>query len=97
MVIENEINDIKERLCTQEGRNGELGRRVKLLDEQCKNITELSLSVRELAVTMKSMLREQISQGERITRLERAPGARYEKLIFSVLSAIAGALIGMMF
>ncbi len=96
MVVENEIQEMKERLCTQEGKSGELGRRVKLIEEQCKHITDLSLSVRELAVTMKSMLREQISQGERITRLERAPGARYEKLIFSILSAVAGALVGLL-
>ncbi len=97
MVVENEIQEIKERLCTQESHGSEFMRRLKLLDEQCKNITDLSLSVRELAVTMKSMLREQISQGERITRLERAPAARYEKFFFSVLSAIAGAIIGLLF
>ncbi len=97
MVIENEIQELKERVCTQESHSSEVMRRLKIIDEQCKNITELSLSVRELAVNMKSMLREQISQGERITRLERAPGARYEKFIFSLISAIAGALVGLMF
>ena len=57
-----ELNDHENRLC-------ELSRRLKVQEEQTKTISELSLSVRELAVTMKSMLREQISQGERITRL----------------------------
>jgi hypothetical protein len=41
---------------------------------------------------MKAMLDEQKSQSERITKLEKAPLARYEKIIFSVLSAILGFL-----
>ncbi len=85
-----ELNDHENRLC-------ELSRRLKVQEEQTKTISELSLSVRELAVTMKSMLREQISQGERITRLERAPMTRYETIIYAVISAIAGALIGLLF
>lgn len=85
-----ELNDHDNRMC-------ELSRRLKVQEEQTKNISELSLSVRELAVTMKSMLREQISQGERITRLERAPLTRYETIIYAVVSAIAGALIGLLF
>ena len=41
---------------------------------------------------MKGMLSEQKSLGERITRLERAPLARYEKVIFSLFSAFLGAV-----
>lgn len=85
-----ELNDHENRLI-------ELSRRIRVQEEQTRTISELSLSVRELAVTMKGMLREQISQSERITRLERAPLARYETIFFSVLSAVIGAVIGLFF
>lgn len=66
-------------------------------DEQIKIMGELSMSVRELAVNMKNMLREQISQSERITRLERTPITRYETVICAIISAVAGALLGLIF
>ncbi len=97
MIEENEQRDLMLELNDHENRIVELSRRLRVQEEQTKTISELSLSVRELAVTMKSMLREQISQGERITRLERAPLSRYETIIYAVVSAIAGALIGLLF
>ena len=85
-----ELNDHENRIL-------ELGRRMCVQEQQTKAISELSLNVRELAVTMKSMVREQISQGERITRLERAPLARYETIICAIISAICGAISGAFF
>ena len=82
------------KLNDHENRISEIARRLEQQEQQIKAIGELSLNVRELAVTMKSMIREQISHSERITRLERAPLSRYEKVIFSVISAIVGALFG---
>ena len=82
------------KLNDHENRISELARRLEQQEQQIKAIGELSLNVRELAVTMKSMIREQISHSERITRLERAPLSKYEKVIFSVVSAIAGAVCG---
>ncbi len=94
--LENE-KDVLIELNDHDNRISELGRRIELQEEQTRSINELSLNIRELAVTMKSMLREQISQGERITRLERAPLARYETLICALISAICGALSGCFF
>lgn len=81
--MENQINELRYRLYTQE--------------EQTKAINDLSLNVRELAVTMKGMVKEQGNLGERITRLERVPGTRYESLILAFISALAGAVCGLFF
>lgn len=91
------MNDENERemlvlLTSHESKLGELYHRIKAQEQQNKAINELSLGVKELAVTMKGMLSEQKSQSERITRLEKAPLARYEKVVFSVLSALLGFL-----
>ncbi len=93
-VQEENLQEAFLQLNDHENRISELCRRMDRQEQQTAAIGELSLSVRELAVTMKGMLREQISQGERITRLERAPLSRYEKVICSVISAIVGTLLG---
>lgn len=77
-------------LTSHENKLGELYHRLKAQEQQTKAINELCLNVRELAVTMKGMVSEQKSLGERITRLERAPLARYEKVLFAVFSALLG-------
>ena len=81
-------------LANHENKIAELYHRLKAQEQQTRAINELSLSVRELAVTMKGMISEQKSLGERITRLERAPLARYEKVLFAVFSAVLGAACG---
>jgi len=85
------------KLNDHDNRLSELKHRINGQDEQIKIMGDISLSVRELAVNMKNMVREQISQGERITRLERTPITRYETIICAVISAVAGALFGLFF
>ena len=79
-------------LTSHENKIDEIFHRLKAQEQQTKAINELSLSVRELAVTMKGMISEQKSLGERITRLERAPLAKYEKVLFAIFSALLGAV-----
>ena len=87
-----DIRDIMVTLGTQNGQITELYHRIKAQEQQISAINGISLNVKELAVTMKGMLEVQKSQSERITKLEKAPLARYEKVIFSVLSALLGFL-----
>ena len=84
--------EIRAVLASHQSKIEEIFHRQKAQEHQITAINELSLSVRELAVTMKGMVAEQKSLGERITRLERAPLARYEKVIFSLFSAFLGAV-----
>lgn len=87
---EEHSDEIMITLTSHENKLGELYHRLKTQEQQTKAINELCLNVRELAVTMKGMVSEQKSLGERITRLERAPLARYEKVLFAVFSALLG-------
>ena len=82
-------------LASHESKIEELFHRLKVQEQESKAISDVSLAVRELAVTMKSMLDEQKSQGERITRLERAPLARYETVFCAIVSAVFGAAISL--
>ena len=88
-------NEIFVTLASHESKIDELFHRLKAQERESKAISDVSLGVRELAVTMKGMLEEQKSQGERITRLERAPLARYETVICAIISAVFGAAISL--
>jgi hypothetical protein len=91
--MDEESRDLLVSLTTHESRINELYHRLKIQEQESKAISDLALGVNELTVTMKSMLEEQKSQGERITRLERAPLARYETVICAIISALFGAAI----
>ena len=90
-----EDKDILVTLASHESKISELYHRLKAQEQESRSISDISLAVRELAVTMKGMLDEQKSQGERITRLERAPLARYETVICAIISAVFGAAISL--
>ena len=79
---EHEIKSLKHRMEDQE--------------EQSKSIQDLVLSVKELALNMQAMIKEQGSQGERLAKLEAAPGETWNnmKRTFAnrFIDIIAGAL-----
>ena len=73
---------------------GSLKHRVDELEDKNTVIQDIALSVRELAVNMKSMLKEQERQGEAITVLQARPAKRWDTVITSTISAVIGGLIG---
>ena len=83
------------RVAAHESKIDEIFHRLKAQEQESKAINELALGVKELTVTVKSMLEEQKSQGKRITQLERAPLARYETVFCAIISAIFGAAISL--
>lgn len=73
---------------------GSLKHRVKELEADSKSLQELVLSVRELAINMEHMLTEQRQQGERLLTLESAPANTYRLIRNSVITALAGGVVG---
>lgn len=76
---------------------GSLKHRVKDLEELSNTIQELVLSVRELALNMKSMIKEQERQAQHICELESKPAKRWDTIVTSIISAIVGGIIGIVF
>ncbi|MFD1406011.1 hypothetical protein [Robinsoniella peoriensis] len=70
--------------------------RVADLEAQQKCIQELAMSVKELALNMKTMMEEQKKQGDRLQKLENEPAERWnsaKKTAFTtIISVVAGAL-----
>lgn len=63
-------------------------------EEQSKTIQELVLSVRELALNMQAMLKEQGDQGKRLAKLEAEPAERWSSMKKTVFNTIVGAMAG---
>lgn len=71
--------------------------RLRLLEEQTKQFTDIALSVRELAISIKQMAETQKEQGERLEKLEGQDGEMWRKVVGYVITAFVGAVVGLMF
>ncbi len=72
-------------------------KRVELLEEQTKQITAIAISVRELAVSVKSMVEEQKEQGAKLEKLEDRDGEQWRRVVGYVITAVVGIVIGFVF
>ena len=77
--------------------NHRQNQRIKLLEEQTKQVTDLALSVKELAQSIKQMTETQKEQGEKLERLESRDGEMWRKVTGYIITAIIGIVIGFVF
>ena len=77
--------------------NNRQSQRIKLLEEQTKQVTEIALSVRELAQSIKQMAETQKEQGEKLEKLESRDGEMWRKVTGYIITAIIGIVIGFVF
>ena len=74
-----------------------INHRLSTLEETTRQINDLTISVKEMAVTMKSMLEEQKDQGKRLEALESRDGEMWRKILGYIATVFVGAVIGYMF
>lgn len=77
--------------------NTRQNQRIKLLEEQTKQVTEIALSVRELAQSIKQTAEAQKEQGEKLEKLERRDGEMWRKVMGYIITAIIGIVISFVF
>lgn len=70
--------------------------RLRLLEEQTKQFTDIALSVRELAISIKQMAETQKEQGERLEKLEGRDGETWRKVAGYVITTLVGAAVALM-
>lgn len=61
-------------------------------EEESKVLTELVMSVRELAANMERMITEQGEQRNRLEKLEQEPGNRWKDSAKALFNAFLGAI-----
>lgn len=67
-------------------------RRITILEESVQKFTDLTISVNDLANSMKQMLEEQKVQGKRLEKLEDVPAKNWNTVKVAILTAVGTAI-----
>lgn len=71
--------------------------RLENLEEQTTRFTDLVLSVRELAQSVKQLAEIQKAQGEKLDELESRDGEMWRRVSGYVITSIIGLVVGYLF
>ena len=74
--------------------NERQNRRIALLEGNVQQMNDLTVSVKEMAVTMGNMLEEQKKQGDRLEKLEREPGEAHRQIKAAIITAAVSSVVG---
>ncbi len=80
-----------------EDENNRQNKRITLLEETVRQINDLTISVKEMAVNMANMLEEQKKQGERLGTLEGVDGDMWKEVRKNILFTIIGIVLSYVF
>ena len=80
-----------------EAEDGRLNKRLSIVEEDLKNIKDLTASVEKLAVNMENMMKIQEKQGKRLETLENRDGEMWRKVVGYVLTAVISVVVGFVF
>ena len=72
-------------------------KRIEILEKTVSELRDISTSVKELAINMKGMLKEQEKQGARLEKLEGKDGEMWRKVTGYVITAVIGIVVGYIF
>ncbi len=81
----------------QDAENTRQNRRIELLEENVREIRDLTSSVEKLAVNMENMLKSQEQQADRLEVLEGRDGEMWRKISGYIVTVIIGIVVGFIF
>lgn len=73
--------------------NQRQNRRIQLLEDNVQETRQLAASVKELAISMASMAKEQERQGKRLETIEGRDGEKWRTVVSHIATTIVGAVI----
>ena len=82
-----------ERLKRIDDENTRQNHRIEKLEQIMDSLNELTISVREMAVSMTAMQREQERQGQRLEAIEREPADKWKNTVKTVVTAVITAVV----
>ena len=69
-------------------------KRLTKLEDAVSQMTELTVSVKELAANMANMAKEQSKFGDRLEAIEAKPAQNWDKLVWAIAGAMIAGIIG---
>lgn len=86
--------EYEERVARIDDENTRQNHRLENLEKVVDKITDLTSSIREMAISLSSMQKELEKQGKRLEAIEEEPAEKWRTLTKTVLTVIASAVIG---
>lgn len=83
-----------ERLADEDKRQN---KRIDVVEDTVRQIGDLTASVKELAVSMKNMMKVQEQQGQDIEELKNRDGEMWRKVTGYVITAVISIVVGFIF
>ena len=93
-VSKSEHNEFVKRIDSENDRQN---KRLETLENSVKEISELTISVKELATNMKHMVSEQEKQGAKLEAIESRDGDHWRSIVSYAITAIVGAVLAIVF
>lgn len=85
--------EYRERIARIDDEDKRQNHRIEKLEGIMESINDLTASVKELAVSMSAMQKEQEKQGQRLEAIEHEPADKWNKISWTVITVIVTALI----
>ena len=80
-----------------EEENRRQDKRISLIEDNVREMANLTTSVEKLATNMENMLKEQEKQGKRLEILENRDGEMWRKIVAYAITAFIGLACGVLF
>lgn len=80
-----------------EEENRRQDKRIELLEDNMRELNQLTTSLETLAASVESMVKEQEKQGKRLETLEGRDGELWRKVVGYVVTAVVGIVLGFVF
>lgn len=69
-------------------------KRIEILEENYKQLTELTMSVREQTMIINTMSQEIKRQGEQISKIVNEPANRWQRIKDKAIDTVVGVIVG---
>lgn len=87
-----------EEFCRRIDRENERqNKRLDLLEDDVRQLNNLTASIKELAISVQNMCKEQERQSERLRALEKRDGEMWRKVVGYVITTVIGVGLGFIF
>jgi len=77
--------------------NERQSKRISILEEEVRQISDLTISINRMSISIENMTVQLVEQGKRLQALEAKDGEMWRKVTGYLITAVAGIVIGFLF
>lgn len=77
--------------------NERQSKRISILEEEVQQISDLTISINRMSISIENMTAQLVEQGKRLQALESRDGEMWRKVTGYLITAVVGIVIGFLF